>query len=156
MEIVLKILTLLFYVAVIVGVGIGLILVLSIISHIDDCLQSYRTKLDQEIMTDISKRMVTNAQHSRIIREMIREDVMTEIDIYIKKKELAKEKIVMLNLDKDIEVIANNVHEGYARSLVEADRFSCSSDYIRKEIINYTTILLSSRAMAYNQSLPKE
>ena len=33
---------------------------------------------------------------------MIREDIVTEIDIFIKQKELEKEKIAMLNLDKDI------------------------------------------------------
>ena len=151
-----KIISVLFYVILVIFITISLMFVLSILSHIDDCLRSYHTKIDQEVMNGISKRMVENAEHTRVIREMIREDVMTEIDIYIQKKELTKEKVVMLNLDKDIETIANNVHEGYSRSLSEADRFSCSSDYIRKEIINYTTILLSSRAMAYNQSLPKE
>lgn len=151
-----KVISVLFYVILVIAVTVGLMFVLSILSHIDDCLRSYHTKIDQEVMNGISNRMLDNAEHTKVIREMIREDVMTEIDIYIQKKELAKEKVVMLNIDKDIEIIANNVHEGYARALAEADRFSCSSDYIRKEIINYTTILLSSRAMAYNQTLPKE
>ena len=156
MEVLIKILSVLLYVIFVIVIVISLTFVISILSHIDDCLRSYRTKIDQEVVNGISKRMVENAEHTRVIREMIREDVMTEIDIYIQKKELTKEKVVMLNLDKDIEIIANNIHEGYAGSLSEVDRFSCSSDYIRKEIINYTTILLSSRAMAYNQSLPKE
>ena len=156
MDVLVKILYVILYILIVIGVTIAAILLLSIISHIDDCLQSYRMKLDQEVMNGISKRMVESAEHTKVIREMIREDVMTEIDIFIHKKELANEKVVMLNIDKDIEIIANNIHEGYSRTLAEADRFSCSSDYIRKEIINYTTILLSSRAMEYNKTLSKE
>lgn len=140
---------------IILAVLVGIFL-LSIITGIDGCLTAYRNKLIDETVEIKHNHIASKDEHTKIIREMIREDVMTEVDIYIHKKELANEKIVMLNLDKDINEIANSIHEGYATALADPTYFNCSPDHIRKEIINCTTILLSSRAVAYNQSLNKE
>lgn len=134
---------------------VGLFL-LSIITGIDSCLTAYKNKLIEESIEIKHNNIASKDEHTKIIREMIREDVMTEVDIYIHKKELTNEKIVILNLDKDINDIANDVNEGYTTALADHTYFNCSPDHIRREIINYTTILLTSRAMRHNQSLNKE
>lgn len=136
-----------------IAIVILITLILSIISSIDDCLRSYRKKINAETLCIQCENITKTVEHTKLIRDMIREDIMTEIDIYIQSKELAKEKIVMLNIDKDIEIIADNIHKGYLQLISDSNNFCCTSDHIRREIINYTTILLSSRAVAYNNSL---
>lgn len=135
-----------------VAIAIVAFMMLSIICGIDDCLRATKNKLIEETSKIKYERIEILDNHTKHIREMIKEDIVTEIDIFIGQKTLEKEKIVMLNLDKDIERIANNVYEGYVDFLSKSDDLVCSADHIRREIINYTTILLSTKAVEFNES----
>lgn len=141
---------------IVIALAILFTFLISILSSLDDCLKNYRDKLAEETGRLKSKRMTDLTHLTKVVRNMIDADIMTEIDIYIQEKTLTHEKIVMLNLDKDIERIANTVYEGYSRALVDSGSYICSTDHIKKEIINYTTILLSTRAVDYNNSFAQE
>lgn len=136
-----------------VAIAIVAFMALSILCGIDDCLRATKNKLIAETNKIKYEQIEILDNQTKHIREMIREDIVTEIDIFIKQKELEKEKIAMLNLDKDIERIANNVYEGYVDFLSKSDDLVCSADHIRREIINYTTILLFIKAVEFNESL---
>ena len=141
---------------IVIALAILFTFLISILSSLDDCLKNYGDKLAEETGRLKSKRMTDLTHLTKVVRNMIQDDIMTEIDIYIQEKTLTHEKIVMLNLDKDIEKIANSVYDGYSRALVDSGSYICSTDHIKKEIINYTTILLSTRAVDYNSSFAQE
>ena len=152
-----KFITILIY---IIGVLI-LLSILDIIDSISNYFKSKKAKVDFELSLEKEAKgsqlstldkLTTTTDLLNMINTLITIEVSRTIDTC----SMLNIKYELMNIDKDIAMISNNVFHGLESFVFDNNDVLLNNEYIMKYIMDNTTVLLIDCARNYNNNIMNE